>query len=58
MLLVDTGGFHRGGFARTKPRVLLICSFVSPGFTKGRRFTVNVQGRESELSSDAQVALA
>src|SRR5919201_1247265 len=30
MIFCDTGGFHRGGFARTKPRVLSISSYVCP----------------------------
>ena len=37
MFLCDTGGFHRGGFDRTKPRVLSICSYVSPDSHKVKR---------------------
>jgi hypothetical protein len=28
MIVVDTGGFHRGGFARMNPRVLATCSYI------------------------------
>ena len=58
MFFCDTSGFHRGGFARTKPRVLSMWSFVSPDYPKHRRFKVDVAGRESELSADARAALA
>jgi hypothetical protein len=58
MFFCDTGGFHRGGFARAKPRVLSMWSFVSPDYRKRRRFEVDLAGREAELSADARAALA
>jgi ectoine hydroxylase-related dioxygenase (phytanoyl-CoA dioxygenase family) len=42
MFFCDTGGFHRGGFARTKPRVLATWSFVSPASGKTHRFEVDL----------------
>src|SRR5919201_4094864 len=33
MIVCDTGGFHRGGFARTRPRVLAACTYVDPDAT-------------------------
>jgi hypothetical protein len=59
MIFCDTSGFHRGGFAKTTPRVLSIWSYVSPeAEDKSHRFEVDFQGRESELSADARAALA
>jgi phytanoyl-CoA dioxygenase PhyH len=58
MIFCDTSGFHRGGFAKTTPRVLSIWSYVSPGAAKGHRFEVDLEGREAELSPEARAALA
>jgi len=58
MLFCDTGGFHRGGFAKTTPRVLSIWSYVAPGSKDGHRFEADLEGREAELSADARAALA
>jgi len=58
MLFCDTGGFHRGGFAKKTPRVLSIWSYVAPGSKDGHRFGVDLEGREAELSADARAALA
>ena len=57
MLFCDTGGFHRGGFARTKPRVLYASTYVSPLSGRGHRFEVEREGRESELPAQALAAL-
>jgi Phytanoyl-CoA dioxygenase (PhyH) len=59
MIFCDTSGFHRGGFAKTTPRVLSIWSYVSEAAEKkGHRFAVDLEGREAELSADARAALA
>jgi hypothetical protein len=58
MFFCDTGGFHRGGFAKAKPRVLSLWSYVSPGAQQGRRFAVDLEGREEELAAEARAALA
>ena len=59
MIFCDTSGFHRGGFAKSKPRVLSIWSYVSPeAEQQGHRFEVDLEGREAELSADARAALA
>jgi hypothetical protein len=57
LIFCDTGGFHRGGFARTKPRILFMCSYVSPATGKGHRFVLDFDGREAELSPAARFAL-
>jgi hypothetical protein len=56
MIFCDTSGFHRGGFARARPRVMALWSYVSPDGLEGRRFEVELDGRE--LSPEARAALA
>jgi hypothetical protein len=58
MFFCDTGGFHRGGFAKRMPRVLAMWSYVSPAAGKGHRFEVDLGGRESELLAEALAAIA
>jgi hypothetical protein len=57
MIVCDTSGFHRGGFARTKPRAL--CAWTYVGSRAGeRRFVVDSAGSMDELSPQARFALA
>ena len=58
MIFCDTSGFHRGGFAKSKPRVLSIWSYVSPAADKGHRFEIDLEGREAELPPEVRAALA
>jgi ectoine hydroxylase-related dioxygenase (phytanoyl-CoA dioxygenase family) len=59
VIFCDTAGFHRGGFARTKPRILMISTFLRDAVWKGqRRFEVDLEGREGSLSEQARHALA
>ena len=57
MFLCDTGGFHRGGFARTAPRILATWSYVSFGHPQEHRFEVDFGGREAELPAQVRAAL-
>jgi hypothetical protein len=60
VVLCDTGGFHRGGFASTKPRILSAATYLQPGL-KGKyakaRFKVDYDGREVALSPQVRAAL-
>ncbi|HZO61939.1 MAG TPA: hypothetical protein VFB35_03060 [Gaiellaceae bacterium] len=59
VIFCDTGGFHRGGFARTSPRILMISTFLRESARKGkRRYAVDFEGREDTLSAQARHALA
>ena len=59
VIFCDTAGFHRGGFARTKPRILMISTFLRESARKGkRRFAVDFEGGEGSLSERARHALA
>jgi hypothetical protein len=54
VVICDTSGFHRGGYAR-KPRVLSTHTYVSPRSTWTRKFEVD--WRDGELSEQARYAL-
>jgi Phytanoyl-CoA dioxygenase (PhyH) len=59
IIIADTGGFHRGGFARTKPRILSIATYLRSDRKEGkRRFTVDYAGREDEVGPQARAALS
>jgi hypothetical protein len=60
IILCDTSGFHRGGFARSKPRVLSVYTYVSPASLrarKARRFAVDSPDEQVQLTEDARFAL-
>ena len=59
IIFCNTAGFHRGGFARSKPRVLATFTWDSPASLKAlseRNFTF-VSGNGAELSPAQQHAL-
>ncbi len=56
IVVCDTSGFHRGGYARSTPRILSTHTYVSPSSTWGRRFEVD--WREGALSEEARFALS
>ena len=57
MIFCDTGGFHRGGFARSKPRILSISTYVSASTGMSHRFEVEHPEREAQLPSKVRAAL-
>ena len=58
MIIADTGGFHRGGFARTKPRVLATFTYVANGPSKDERcFYVDFAGGKAALPPQVRFAL-
>ena len=59
MIVCDTGGFHRGGFARTRPRILSVSSYLPTEHRKGeRRFDVDFAGDEEALPPQVRFALS
>jgi phytanoyl-CoA dioxygenase PhyH len=59
IVLCDTGGFHRGGYARTKPRVLSVHTYVNRRITAGKKKRkFEVDWRDNPLSDQAQFALS
>jgi len=59
LVVCDTSGFHRGGFARSKPRILSTHTYVNKKITperpERRKFTVD--WRDGELSEQSRFAL-
>lgn len=58
VVLCDTSGLHRGGFARATPRVMSYFTFVSPEAEMVRRFAVEASEADAHLSEHARLALA
>jgi Phytanoyl-CoA dioxygenase (PhyH) len=56
VIVCDTGGFHRGGFARTRPRVLSTSTYLPPD-TRKRRFKVEYHGEQSSLPPQVRFVL-
>jgi hypothetical protein len=60
LVICDTSGFHRGGSARTKPRILSTHTYVNKKITperpERRKFTVD--WRDGELSEASRFALS
>jgi hypothetical protein len=58
MIFCDTSGFHRGGSARTRPRILSYHTYVCPPLEKSPRFKVNWPPEGSGLSREARFAIS
>lgn len=63
IIFCDTTGFHRGGFAKSKPRVMSYHQYVSPaslraGLQAERRFSVVWSNGGDELSEAARFAVS
>ncbi len=59
VVICDTGGFHRGGYALHNPRILSVYTYVNPesvNVTKKRKFRVD--GPTGSLSETARYALS
>jgi hypothetical protein len=57
MVFCDTSGFHRGGWARSKPRVMTYHAFVSTRTRKPPRLNVDWSTDGNGLSEPAQFAI-
>ena len=58
IIFCDTSGFHRGGAAKTKPRILSYHTYVRPSTEKSARFRVRWRDDGEGLSPQARFALA
>jgi hypothetical protein len=60
LVICDTSGFHRGGYARAKPRILATHTYVNKKITPERpdRRKFTVDWRDGELSEASRFALA
>jgi hypothetical protein len=57
LVFCDTNGFHRGGFATSRARILATWTFVTPASLFPRRFDIDSSQSQSELSEAAQYAI-
>ena len=59
IVFCDTGGFHRGGFARSRPRILSYHTYISPEAAAGRdrTFKVDWSSGDSGLLPESRHAL-
>jgi hypothetical protein len=59
LVICDTSGFHRGGYARSKPRILSTHTYINRKITADRpeRRKFQVDWRERELSEQSRFAL-
>jgi hypothetical protein len=57
IIFADTGGFHRGGWAESKPRVLSYHTFVSTHSGKKSRLRVQESRSVESLTSPARFAI-
>ncbi len=61
LIFCNTDGFHRGGIATARPRILATWTFVTPasiGITSRRRFTLSPTEGYMDLSPAARFALS
>ena len=60
VVICDTSGFHRGGYARSRPRVLSTHTYVNRKITpdKPERRKFQVDWRDNELSEQSRFALS
>jgi hypothetical protein len=58
IIFCDTSGFHCGGSAKTKPRILSYHTYVSAASKKPARFRVDVAADGNGLSEGARFALS
>jgi hypothetical protein len=60
MVICDTSGFHRGGFARSRPRILSYLTYLSDEGARRhkRKFDLDWSSSDGELSPAARFALS
>jgi hypothetical protein len=57
LILCDTGGFHRGGHARAKPRILSTHTYISPAAEQEKMYHEVVWRESTTLSRQSRYAL-
>jgi hypothetical protein len=57
LVFCDTAGFHRGGTAKTKPRILATAAYVTPASLHHQRYRINAEVKNAELRPEARFAL-
>jgi hypothetical protein len=57
LIFCDTAGFHRGGTAKIRPRILATSAFVTPASLHGRRYEIDATMRDTSWSPPASFAV-
>jgi hypothetical protein len=57
LIFCDTAGFHRGGTAKTRPRILATSAYVTPASLHSRRYQIDSTVRDAPWSPEARFAL-
>jgi hypothetical protein len=57
LVFCDTAGFHRGGIAKSKPRILTTAAYVTPASLHHRRFELGSDLRHTHMSPVTRFAL-
>jgi len=58
LIFCDTAGLHRGGVAKTKPRIIATAAYVTPASLHGRRYRITDELRASLNTRQARFAVA
>jgi hypothetical protein len=58
LVLVDTTGFHRGGYATRRARLSATWTYVTPASYLARRFRLEKSSSLTELSEEARFAIS
>jgi len=58
LVFCDTAGLHRGGLAKSKPRIIATAAFVTPASLHGKRYSITPELRASLTTRQAQYAVS
>jgi hypothetical protein len=58
LIFCDTAGFHRGGIAKSKPRIITTAAYVTPASLHHRRYDLGASLRTQPMSAPTRFALA
>jgi hypothetical protein len=58
LVFCDTAGLHRGGVAKTRPRILATAAFVTPASLHGRRYEISKELQAAQTTRQARFAVS
>lgn len=58
LVFCDTAGFHRGGTAKNKPRILATSAYVTPASLHRQRYQIDATVRNAALNGPARFAVS
>ena len=57
LIFCDTAGFHRGGTAKTRPRILATAAYVTPASLHRRRYQIDATVQDAPWRREARFAI-